>query len=81
MATENDRQEERDRMGNDPLKAPPAEELDEENPINSPAEPEPDAEEPGSHEERAATSMEPPTTGARSTEGLMIGGSEKTTSS
>jgi hypothetical protein len=44
MATEQDRQEERDRAGNDPIQAPPAEELEEENPVDSHANPEVDDE-------------------------------------
>jgi hypothetical protein len=37
MATEEDRQEQRDRLGNDPLETPPLEQLEEENPTESPA--------------------------------------------
>jgi hypothetical protein len=44
VTTEQDRQEERDRLGNDPS-APPTEQLEDENPLESPAEAEdPDAE-------------------------------------
>lgn len=41
MATEEDRQEERDRLGNDPLRKPEPtdEQLREENPLESPATP------------------------------------------
>jgi hypothetical protein len=76
MATEEDRQEERDRMDNDPIQAPPAEALDEENPVDSPAEPGSADDEPHP-EERAATSMEFPSNVTRSTQDLTVGGSEK----
>lgn len=77
MATEEDRQEERDRLGNEPLQAPPA---------AAPAAPQPgnDDEPVGEREEeesangRAAASSEPPQVGTRSTEGLTVGGSEAT---
>ncbi len=76
MATEEDRQEERDRLDNDPIQAPPAEALDEENPVDSPAEPGPADDEPRA-EERAAISMEFPSNVTRSTQDLTVGGSEK----
>ena len=76
MATEEDRQEERDRMDNDPFQAPPAEALEEENPVHSPAEPGPADDEPRA-EERAATSMEFPSNVTRSTQDLTVGGCEK----
>lgn len=81
MATEEDRQEERDRLGNDPLQAPPAETLEEENPVESPAKPPEDEEAEHEHdspEERAASSMESARNVAKSTEGLTVGGTEKT---
>jgi hypothetical protein len=77
MATEEDRQEERDRLGNDPLEAPPAEQLEEENPTESPASD--SGDEAGDQEndnERAASSAEPPLSAGKSTEGLTVGGSE-----
>jgi hypothetical protein len=37
MATEEDRQEERDRLGSDPVEAPTDEVLEDENPVESPA--------------------------------------------
>ena len=81
MATEQDRQEERDRMGNDPVHAL-SEELEEENPVESPAQPsapEDDAEhERESSQERASSSMEPERQVAKSTEGQTVGGTEKT---
>lgn len=80
MATESDRQEERGRLGNDPLEAPPAEQLEEENPVESPAaDEEADAEpEHDSPEERASMSMETGGQVAKSTEGLTVGGTDKT---
>ena len=80
MATEEDRQGERDRLGNDPLQAPPAEELEEENPLESPAaDQEGEAElEHDSPQERASMSMETPGQVAKSTEGLTVGGTDKT---
>jgi hypothetical protein len=79
MATEEDRQDERDRMGNDPLHAPPATELVEEKPVESPAQPaERDAEpQRDSPEERASISMESERNVAKSAEGLTVGGTEK----
>ena len=78
MATEEDRQEERDRLGNDPLEAPPAEELNEDNPTESPA---PDPGDEGVNREtdqrRASSSAEPPRSVGKSTEGLTVGGSDK----
>ena len=77
MATEEDRQEERDRLGNDPLEAPPAEELKEENPTESPAS---DSGGEGGDREtdqrRASSNAEPPRSVGKSTEGLTVGGSE-----
>jgi hypothetical protein len=81
MATEEDRQDERDRMGNEPLH-PPAEELEEENPAESPAQ----AGERQDHaehareasQERAASSTERERPVAKSTEGQTVGGTEKT---
>ena len=80
MATEQDRQEERDRLGHDPLHAPPAEELEEENPVESPALPSEDDAEPehDSPQERASMSMQSGGQIAKSTEGLTVGGTEKT---
>jgi hypothetical protein len=81
MATEQDRQDERDRMGNDPLHRP-AEKLEEENPVESPAwqgERQDDAEqEREASQERASSSTEPAGRVAKSTEGQTIGGTEKT---
>jgi len=53
---------------------PSAEQLDEENPVGSPANPQSDAEQP---EEEAATTFEPPGQVATSTEGLTVGGTTK----
>ena len=80
MATEEDRQEERDRLGNDPLQAPLAEQLEEENPVESPAanqaaDPKPQHDSP---QERASMSRETGGQVATSTEGLTVGGTEKT---
>jgi hypothetical protein len=78
MATEEDRQDERDRLGNNPVEAPPAEQLEEENPTESPAAD--SADQAASQEEdneRAASSAEGPRPVPKSTEGLTIGGSEK----
>jgi hypothetical protein len=76
MATEEDRQEERDRLDNDPFDALPVDQLEEENPTESPA-----AERETAHEhddeERASSSEEPPRPVGNSTEGLTIGGTDK----
>jgi len=72
--TEEDRQEERDRTGNDPVH-PPSEELEEENPVGSPAQPEPRQGEPAQERESAkqrasaSSSMEPKRQVGKSTEG------------
>ena len=78
MATEQDRQEERDRMGNDPLETPPTEELEDENPLESPAPSADDEPVRDSPEERASISMETERNVAKSTEGQTVGGTEKT---
>jgi hypothetical protein len=91
MATEEDRQDERDRLGSDPLEAPPAdqpgsdpleappaEQLEEENPTESPASDSGDQAGGGEDDEkRASSSAEPPRSVGKSTEGLTVGGSEK----
>ena len=41
MATEQDRRTERDRMGDDPMRLPSEERLEEENPVDSPEDGEP----------------------------------------
>ena len=77
MATEEDRQEERDRLGNDPLETPPVEELEEENPTKSPAsDSEADGGEREKDRERASSSTESRRSVGKSTEGLTIAGSE-----
>ena len=54
---------------------PSADQLEEENPVESPANPQPDdTEQP---EEEAATSFEPPRQVAKSTEDLTVGGTTK----
>ena len=82
MAPEHDRQEEeRDGVGNRPPQAPPAEQL-EENPAHRPAQME-EGEIQSDREtsrERASTSMESPTLKTKSTEGITVGGTEKTPS-
>jgi hypothetical protein len=81
MATEEDRQEERGRLGNDPWEAPPAEQLEEENPVESPAADQDDDTEPAEHDspqERASMSMETGGQVAKSTEGQTVGGTDKT---
>jgi hypothetical protein len=82
MATEHDRQDERDRRGNEPSQSPPAEQLEEENPTESPAQP---AEgetqtDRDAARERASTSMDSPSQPTRSTEGLTVAGSERSPS-
>jgi hypothetical protein len=83
MAPEHDRQEEeREGVGNRPPQAPPAEQLEEENRAHSPAqmdegEIQSDRE---TSRERASTSMESPTLKTKSTEGITVGGTEKTPS-
>ena len=80
MATEEDRDEEREQLGNDPLEPPSAEQLEEENPVESPAADQEGAAEPehDSPQERASMSMETGGQVARSTEGQTIGGTDKT---
>jgi hypothetical protein len=77
MATEEDRQEERDRLGSDPLEAPPVERLEEESPTESPADSEDVAGDQENDQARASSSAEPPRPVGKSTEGLTIGGSER----
>ena len=75
MTTE-ERREERERSGNDAYAAT-EEQLEEENPTESPA---PDSEADAEHERdeaRAASSSEPPRPVGKSTEGLTVGGSAK----
>ena len=77
MATDEHRQEKRDRLGNDPQEAPPAEQLEEENPTESPASDSgADGGDRGKDKERASSSTEPPRSVGTSTEGLTVGGSE-----
>ena len=82
MATEDDRHEKRDPLGDEPSQAPPAEQLEEENPVDSPAQ----AADGGGRtdrdaaRERASTSIDPESRPAESTEGLTVGGTEKTPS-
>ena len=80
MATEQDRRDERDRLGSDPMHAPPEEQLEEENPVESPATDEEGERVPhrDSPEERASTTMEPSGRIAKSTEGQTVAGTEKT---
>lgn len=82
MATEDDRHEKRDPLGDEPSQAPPAEQLEEENPVDSPAQPA-DGEgrtDRDAARERASTSMGSEGQAAKSTEGLTVGGTEKTPS-
>jgi hypothetical protein len=73
MGTEGKNREEVDRMDTGRPGAPPDEEaLEEENPVESPANQSRDGD-----EERAASSDEPPQPVAKSTEGLTVGGSEE----
>ena len=80
MASERDAQEKREGVGNRPPQTPPPEQQEEEN--ASPAQ----AEEGGTRtdreasRERASTSMESPTLTTKSTEGITVGGTEKTPS-
>ena len=81
MASERDAQEKREGVSNRPPQTPPPEQLEEES--ASPAQ----AEEGGTRtdreasRERASTSMEsPPTLTTKSTEGITVGGTEKTPS-
>ena len=80
MATEHDSDEERERLGTDPLEPPSAEQLEEESPVESPAtDQEGDAEpEDDSPQERASMSMETGGQVAKSTEGQTVGGTDKT---
>jgi hypothetical protein len=77
MASEGDRQEQRDRLGNDPLETPPLDQLEEENPTESPAsDSEADGGDREKDRERASSSMEPPRSVGKSTEDLTVAGSE-----
>jgi hypothetical protein len=82
MGTEDDSHEKRDPLGVEPSQAPPAEQLEEENPVESPAQP---ADGEGQTDrdaarERASTSMASESQSAKSTEGLTVGGTQKTLS-
>jgi hypothetical protein len=82
MALEDDRQDAPHGLGNEPLQAPPAEQLEEENPTQSPAQPaegetETDRD---AARKRASTSMDSLSQPTKSTEGLTVGGTEKTLS-
>jgi hypothetical protein len=77
-----DREHERDGLDEGSLQAPPVEELEEENPTQSPTQP---AEgemptDPDAARERASTSMDSPSQETKSTEDLTVGGTEKTPS-
>lgn len=77
MATEADRREQRERLGDDRLEGPPAEQLEEENPTERPASDSGDEHgDRESDQERASSSAEPPRSVGKSTEGLTIAGSE-----
>jgi hypothetical protein len=60
-----------------PIQEPLPEQLEEENPVESPANPQPDDTE--QTNEDAATSTKPPGQVAESTEGLTVGGTTKET--
>ena len=82
MASEHDRQAESDGLGNEPREARAPEQLEEENPTQSPARP---AEgetqtDRDAAREGASTSMDSPSQTTKSTEGLTVGGTEKTPS-
>ncbi|HET9286415.1 MAG TPA: hypothetical protein VFO26_02545 [Gaiella sp.] len=82
MATEHDSQEVHDHLGDEPVQAPLAEQLEEENPVDSPAQPA-DGENRADRQttrEHASTSIDPESRPAESTEGLTVGGAEKTPS-
>ena len=82
MAAEHDREDEHNGLHDHPLQVPPAEELEEENPSRSPAQPaesEPQADRDAAAE-RASTSNDSPSQTTKSTEGLTVGGTEKTPS-
>ena len=57
--------------------APPPTQLEEENPVESPAQPAADDVEPDTARERASTTASPEHQAGESTEGLTVGGTEK----
>ena len=73
MATERDRQDERDRLGNDPFDADAGNGRDQENPDETGYKGERELE----AERQASTSMESPSNVTRSTQDLTIGGDKK----
>jgi hypothetical protein len=82
MAAEHNRQDEHNGLDDHPLQTPPAEELEEENPTRSPAQPaesEPQTDRDAAAE-HASTSNDSPNQTTKSTEGLTVGGTEKTPS-
>ena len=79
MAAEHNRQDEHNGLDDHPLQTPLAEQLEEENPTQSPAQPaesEPQTDRDAAAE-RASTSNVPPSQTTKSTEGLTVGGTEK----
>ena len=76
MATEDDRQEERDRMGNDPFDGASGE-LQEENTVERPSDRSDESEDDLEAEHQASTSTERPSNVTRSTEDLTIGENKK----
>ena len=82
MAAEHNRQDEHNGLDDHPLQTPPAEQLEEENPTRSPAQPaesEPQTDRDAAAE-HASTSNDSPNQTTKSTEGLTVGGTEKTPS-
>jgi hypothetical protein len=81
MAVEDDGQEAPDRLATEPLRAPPAEQLEEENPTESPAQSEEETQtDQDAARERASISMDSPSQLTKSTQGLTVGGTQKSPS-
>ena len=81
MAVEDDGQEAPDRLATEPLRAPPAEQLEEENPTESLAQSEEETQtDQDAARERASISMDSPSQLTKSTQGLTVGGTQKTPS-
>ena len=81
MAVEDDGQGAPDRLATEPLRAPPAEQLEEENPTESLAQSEEETQtDQDAARERASISMDSPSQLTKSTQGLTVGGTQKTPS-
>jgi hypothetical protein len=81
MEVEREGQETPDGPATEPVKAPPAEQLEEENPTESPAQSEEETQtDQDAARERASISMDSPSQLTKSTQGLTVGGTQKSPS-